>query len=494
MISVAIDADDYAGVLDSSVWKYEFGADRTDRGQRSPADQAFEPARRQRLRIVVEKDQRIRSRFSRPVVTQSGKIERARSLEQAKAGVARNFGEIGARSRFAAPVVDNDHLEIGFIGEAHQALDASSQQVDSIARGDDDRSAEMSTRSGRRRGGAARPRRWRAGEQNAADMRYSAAHADGHRRRPGNEIGDGEYARSRARPADAREPRAADEVDALSQDGAPVGFQPRHRAVADALLIAVKEIGIIAHRSNPRDRKSFGRPFVLGPRHDDEVARLEIGEAVAKRRARRQRDDARLRDRRRFEMGRQRPARPGLRPQPAEPARDRPTVCLRQNDADMRTLFRLRRQRVEAAPIRRPATRLAPRLVAFERCRHERAAEMALGEMWLADQAKTEGEQRMARAPSARQTLGKRNLTQADDAETEWTRPIGRRDPDGAGFGGDLAEPDRPTEQRPRQDFLLHAVRRQAAQQRARQRIDETGFVSQLDPAIGGDPARELQP
>ena len=364
----------------------------------------------------------------------------------------------------------------------------------SIARGDDDRSAEMSARSGRRRGGAARPRRRRAGEQNAADMRDSGADADGHRRRPGNEIGDGEYARSHARPADAREPRAADEVDALRQDGAPVGFQPRHRAVAGALLIGVKEIGIIAHRRNPRDRKSFGRPFVLGPRQDDEVARLEIGEAVAKRRAGRQRDDARLRDRRGFEGGRQRPARPGLRPQPAEPARDRPTVCLRQNHADMRTLFRLRRQRVEAAPIRRPATRLAPRLVAFERRRHERAAEMALGQTWLADQAKAEGEQRMARAPSARQTLGKRNLTQPDDAESEWTRPIGRRDPDRARLGGDLAEPDRPAEQRPRQDFLLHVVRRQAAQQRARERIDETRFVSQLDPAIGGDPARELQP
>src|SRR5271163_3736141 len=274
MIGVAIDADDYAGVLNGTVGKYEFGADRTDRGQRSPADQAFEPARRQRLRIVVEKDQRIRSRFSRPVVTQSGKIERARSLEQAKAGVARNFGEICARSRFAAAVVDYDHLEIGFVVEAPQALDASSQQVDSIACGDDDRSAEMSARSGRRRGGAARPRRRRAGEQNAADMRDSGADAYGHRRRPGNEIGDGEYARSRARPTDAREPRAADEVDALRQDGAPVGFQPRHRAFAGAFLIGVKEIGIIAHRRNPRDRKSFGRPFVLGPRQDDEVARL----------------------------------------------------------------------------------------------------------------------------------------------------------------------------------------------------------------------------
>ena len=345
----------------------------------------------------------------------------------------------------------------------------------------------MSARSGRRRDGAARPRRRRACEQNAADMRYPGADADGHRRRPGN---TGEYARSRARPADAREPSAADEVDALRQDRAPFGFQPRHRAFAGAFLIRVKKIGIIAHRRNPRDRKSFGRPFVLGPRQDDKVARLEIGEAVAKRRAKRQRDNARLWDRRRVEVRRERPARPGLRPQPAEPTRDRPAVCLRQNHADMRTLFRLRRQRVEAAPIRGSATRLAPRPVAFERCRHERAAEMALGQTWLADQAKTEGEQRMARAPSARQTFGKRNLTQPDDAESERTWPIGRRDPDRVRFGRDLAEPDSPAEQRPRQDFLLHIVRRQAAQQRARQRIDETRFVSQLDPAICGDPAR----
>jgi hypothetical protein len=119
---------------------------------------------------------------------------------------------------------------------------------------------------------------------------------------------------------------------------------------------------------------------------------------------------------------------------------------------------------------------------------------MALGQMWLADQAKTEGEQRMARAPSARQTFAKRNLTQPDDAESERTRPIGRRDPDRVRFGGDLAEPDRPTEQRPRQDLLLHVARRQAAQQRASQRIEETRFVSQFDPAIGGDPARKLQP
>jgi hypothetical protein len=47
-----------------------------------------------------------------------------------------------------------------------------------------------------RRGTACRRR---AGEQNAADMRHSGADVDGYRRRRGNEIGDGEYARSRAR-------------------------------------------------------------------------------------------------------------------------------------------------------------------------------------------------------------------------------------------------------------------------------------------------------
>jgi hypothetical protein len=62
--------------------------------------------------VSLSRKTSVSARASAAASLHGAEIERARSLEQAKAGVAGNFGEIGARSLFAAAVVDKDHLEI----------------------------------------------------------------------------------------------------------------------------------------------------------------------------------------------------------------------------------------------------------------------------------------------------------------------------------------------------------------------------------------------
>ena len=198
-------------VLDSAVGKYELKPTAPTEGSGQPIRRSGQPGDSACVSLLRETSVSARASAA-PSLDRAGKLNQAQSrFEQAKAGVARPFGEIGARvvasrlprCRQRSPQGNQSCRRGPPSSRCIVATDRLRSRVGMMIE-----AQKMSARCGRRRGSARRPRGRRAGEQNAVLICVILAPTPtDYRRRPGSEIGGGEYAGPRAPSRRARTTR-----------------------------------------------------------------------------------------------------------------------------------------------------------------------------------------------------------------------------------------------------------------------------------------------
>ena len=293
----AADAEDDAGVLDAVVGIVELRADTADLGAQRVRYHLVEPVAVDDLEVVVQQADQRGVGLAHAKIVDRGVIEFAGERHHAHAArirlasaraLGRELREVGERLRLVAVIVDDQDLEVRVRGLGEQTLHARLEDVEAVARRDDQRHARR--RVGERVVDApvrALGRRDGRGDADADEMladdllrglRGVALRADEHRGRAGHAAPVVENLRDvpdavaggalddahrevpvlRALVADAESADIADEQRAVHAEVAdvildeeqvrvPVGLEVLVVAVAvlvDLVLVAVDDVGV----------------------------------------------------------------------------------------------------------------------------------------------------------------------------------------------------------------------------------------------------------
>src|SRR5207302_4310664 len=122
-------------VLDAAIGIDEPGAHGTDLGAHGVLDESLQPVLGQHLGVVVEEQQKVAVDVRRAVVLNAGVVVIVAVVENA----AREVGEVGVGLGLLALIVDDEEFVIIVRRLLDDAGDARLEQVEPVARGDDDR-------------------------------------------------------------------------------------------------------------------------------------------------------------------------------------------------------------------------------------------------------------------------------------------------------------------------------------------------------------------
>lgn len=128
MGSEAIDANNYATMLDHPVGPQQLGTHCADSGAQCLRNHLFQPAAFDDFDIVVDQADQLSRGNARRAIVDRGVVEGVWVRKNLNAAL-NEFGEVGQCLRISRLVVDNNDLQVWIIRVVQQAFDTGVQQL-----------------------------------------------------------------------------------------------------------------------------------------------------------------------------------------------------------------------------------------------------------------------------------------------------------------------------------------------------------------------------